>query len=50
MNFCACIGPVGKDALCPCAMSRIGLTSTPLYSEETKEELREVLANIFKEK
>lgn len=50
MSLCACMGPIGKDPLCPCAMTRAGLTPTPLWTEEKKEELRKVFEKFNEEK
>lgn len=50
MNFCACIGPIGTDPYCPCKMKREGLTHTPIWTEEKKEELREIFKKLTEEK
>lgn len=49
MSLCACMGPIGKDPLCPCAMRRAGLEPTQVWTEEKKAELYKVLDEIYKE-
>ena len=46
-SLCACMGPIGDDPLCPCAMTNAGLVPTPIWTDEKKDELRTVLNDIF---
>lgn len=45
-NFCACMGPIGDDPFCPCAMRAKGLPfdeNKLKWSEEDKERLMKAL-------
>ena len=42
---CACIGPVGKDPVCPCRMEERGLR--PDYPEVDSEKTKVAFAAIF---
>lgn len=43
ISACACMGPQGKDPVCPCQMRRLGLTPTNGWTEEKIQELHKVL-------
>lgn len=39
MNPCACMGPIGSDSYCPCAMRAKGLEPTRIWTAEARAEL-----------
>lgn len=46
-NMCACMGPIGDDPMCPCAMRNAGLTPTEIWTPEKKAEFEAVMAKMF---
>ncbi len=44
---CACMGPTGDDPYCRCEMRRRGLTPTPLWTPEAREELKKALQRVM---
>lgn len=46
MTVCACMGPQGKDPVCPCRMRAMGKVPTG-WSEDDRYRLTEVLKDIF---
>lgn len=47
MTVCACMGPQGKDPVCPCRMRAMGKEPSNQWTEEDKQRLANVLKGIF---
>lgn len=47
INLCSCMGPIGDDPMCPCAMRNAGLTPTEIWTPEKKAELEAALSKMF---
>lgn len=47
LSLCACMGPIGDDPVCPCAMRAQGLAPTEVWTPEKKAELEKVLSECF---
>lgn len=47
ISACACMGPIGTDPLCPCAMKRAGMEPTNIWTDEKKAELELALGKMF---
>lgn len=44
ISMCSCIGPIGDDLHCPCAMRRMGFKPTNTWTPEKVAELGRALA------
>jgi hypothetical protein len=46
ISMCACMGPVGNDPHCPCAMRQRGLEPTNTWTPEKLAELDRAMAKL----
>lgn len=47
LSLCACMGAIGDDPVCPCAMRSRGLEPTEIWTPEKKAEFKKVLGECF---
>lgn len=47
VSACACMGPQGKDPVCPCRMRAMGKEPHNSWTPEKVKELNQVLGKVF---